>query len=148
MRLLDKLLDYFDSEKSIPKNSGDLITELSDGENLVDGKHTYEHAKEKKHDIITMKKCCQAELRTMNKVGTVPAPFYFERVAILSRKNKNYQQEVDYCETYLKVVDEYYRQNGTKDRADVRKGPRYKAIKKRLPKAKKLLEKQESQEIN
>lgn len=145
MGFLDKLLDYLSSEKSTPKNSGDLLTELADGENLVDGKQTFEHAKDKKHDLEAMRKCCQAELKTMNKAGAVPAPFYFERVAILSRKNKNYQQEVDYCETYLKVVNEFYRENGTKGVADVRKGPRYKAIKKRLPKAKKLLAEQESQ---
>nr|MDU9043250.1 hypothetical protein [Candidatus Electrothrix aestuarii] len=51
-----------------------------------------------------MKKCCDAELRTMEKTGLAPAPYYFERVAILSRKEKNYQQEIDYCELYITMV--------------------------------------------
>jgi hypothetical protein len=75
----------------------------------------------------------------MSKSGTVAAPYYFERVAILSRKAKNYQQEIDYCELYINLVKEYYQKNGTKGIADVRKGPRYKSIKKRLPKARRLL---------
>lgn len=126
------------------KNSGELITELMKGENLVDGKQTWEHAEDKKHDLECMKKCCEAELKTMSKAGTVAAPYYFERVAILSRKANNYQQEVDYCELYINLVEEYYQKNGTKGIADVRKGPRYESIKKRLPKAKKLLEKQKA----
>lgn len=140
MGFFDKLF----GSSSTPKNSGDLLTELSDGENLVDGEHTHEHAKDKKHDLETMKKCCHAELQQMKKAGTVPAPFYFERVAILSKKEKDYEQEVKYCEVYLKAVDQFYQEHGTQGRADVRKGPRYKSIKKRLPKARKRLEKQQA----
>lgn len=123
------------------KSSGELITELADRENLVDGEPTFVHAKEKKHDLEYMKRCCDAELKKMLKVGLVAAPYYFERVAILSRKEKNYQQEVYYCELYINLVDAYYAEHGTDGIADVRKG-RYKSIKKRLPKAKALLRKQ------
>ena len=126
------------------KTNGELIVELTDGANLVEGKQTWEYADEKKHDIEYMKKCCDAELKTMKKAGLVPAPYYFERVAILSRKQKNYQQEIDYCKEYINVVEEFYNKHGTKHMADVRKGPRYQAIVKRLPKAKELLAKQQS----
>ena len=124
-----------------PKTSGELIAEVTEGANLVEGKQTWEYAEEKKHDIGYMKKCCDAELKTMEKAGLVPAPYYFERVAILSRKDKNYQQEVDYCESYIYAVERFYKKHGTKGRADVRKGPRYRTILKRLPKAKELLSK-------
>jgi hypothetical protein len=77
----------------------------------------------------------------MEKAGLVPAPYYFERVGILSRKEKNYQQEVGYCESYINAVEGFYKKYGTKGMADVRKGPRYQAIVKRLPKAKELLSK-------
>lgn len=140
MGFFDKLF----GDSSAPKNSGDYLADLSGGENLVDGKHTHEHAKDKKHDLATMKKCCHAELKQMKKAGTVPAPFYFERVAILSKKEGNYEQEVKYCEVYLKAVEQFYEHYGTQGRADVRKGPRYKSIKERLPKARKRLEGQQA----
>lgn len=124
-----------------PKTSGELIAEVTEGANLVEGKQTWEYAEEKKHDIEYMKKCCDAELKTMEKADLVPAPYYFERVAILSRKEANYQQEVDYCENYVNAVERFYKKHGTKGRADVREGPRYQAIVKRLPKAKELLSK-------
>ena len=120
------------------KTSGELISEVTDGANLVDGKQTWELAKVKKNDLEGMKRCCSAELKTMDKAGLVPAPYYFERVAILSRKIKDYQQEIFYCEQYIEKVELFYSKNGTEGVADVRKGPRYKAIVKRLPKAKEL----------
>lgn len=126
------------------KTFGELIAEITDGANLVDGKQTWEHVEEKKHDLEYMKKCCGAELATMNKADIVPAPYYFERVAILSRQEKNYEQEVLYCESYISTVEYFYKNNGTKGIADVRKGPRFQAIVKRLPKAKELLGKQSS----
>ncbi len=122
-----------------PKASGEIIAEVTEGANLVKGKQTWEYAEEKKHDIEYMKKCCNAELKTMEKGGLVPAPYYFERVAILFRKEKNYQQEVDYCENYINAVEGFYKKYSTKGMADVRKGPRYQAIEKRLPKAKELM---------
>jgi hypothetical protein len=127
-----------------PKTSGELIAEVTEGANLVEGKQTWEYAEEKKHDIEYMEKCCDAELKTMEKAGLVPAPYYFERVAILSMQEKDYQQEVDYCEKYIKIVEDFYKEHGTEGVADVRKGPTYQAIVKRLPKAKELLAKQRS----
>ena len=121
-----------------PKTSGEVIAEVTDGANLVNGKQTWELADEKKHDLEAMRNCCEAELKTLEKAGEVPSPFYFERVAILSRKEKNYEQEIFYCEQYIEKVEDFYAKNGTTGYADVRKGPRYKAIVKRLPKAKEL----------
>ena len=126
-----------------PKTSGELIAELSDGANLVDGKQTWEHADEKKHDIDYMKKCRNAELKTMESTGLVAAPYYFERVAILSRKAKKFRQELYYCETYIRLVEEYYDKYGTEGIADVRKGPTFQAIAARIPKARDLLAKSE-----
>ena len=57
-----------------PKTSGELISELTDGANLVGGKQTWELADDKKHDIEYMKKCCDAELKTMENVGLVASP--------------------------------------------------------------------------
>lgn len=120
------------------KTSGELISEVTDGANLVEGKQTWKLAQECKHDLEVMKRCCDAELKTMDEAGIVPAPYFFERVAILSRKQKNYKQEVFYCEQYIKKVEAFYSKNGIQDMADVRKGPRHSAIVKRLSKAKAL----------
>ena len=126
-----------------PKTSGELISELTDGANLVDGKQTWELAAEKKHDIEYMKKCCDAELKTMEAVGLVASPYYFERVAVLSRKERNFRQEIHYCETYIRLVEDYYAKRGTEGIADVRRGPRFRAIVARIPKARELLAKSE-----
>ena len=85
-----------------------------------------------------MKRCCDAELKTMEAAGLAPAPYYFERVAILSRKRKDYKQEIYICEQYIEKIEMFYSQNGADGVADVRKGPRFKAIVKRLSKAKAL----------
>lgn len=143
MSLLKALLEKFNPSLTKPsgevKTSGEIIAEVTGGANLVDGKQTWEYAEENKHDIDIMLRCCEAELKTMRVTGLGPAPYYFERVAIIARKQKNYALEVDICEKYINNVDSYYK--GIKDHtiADVRKGPRYQAIVRRLPKAKELL---------
>ena len=104
----------------------------------------YNYAKEKKDDLNYMKKCCDIELDQLKSIKLAPAPYYFERVAILSRKIKDYQQEIHYCESYIKTVEDYFNKYGTKGIADVRMGPRYQAIVKRLPKAKELYKKSRS----
>ena len=145
MSILSKLLRLvnpsLNKSDSTPKTSGEIISEVTDGANLVNGKQTWELAEDGKHDIECMKQCCDSELATMEKATTVPAPYYFERVAILSRKLKNYEQEISYCELYINKVEQFYAKNGTDGYADVRKGPRYQAIVKRLPKAKTMLAK-------
>lgn len=145
MSLLKVLLEKFNPSLTKPsgeaKTSGELIAEVTGGANLVEGKQTWEYAEEKKNDIDIMLRCCEAELKTMKVTGLVAAPYYFERVAILAKKQKNFALEVDICEKYINIVNLYYK--GIKDHtiADVRKGPRYQAIVKRLPKAKDLLAK-------
>ena len=143
MNLLSKLFRIKFPESSMPsgdpKTSGELVTEVTGGANLVEGKQTWELADNKKDDIDYMKKCCYAELKTMETADLVAAPYYFERVAILSRKKKNYEQEVSFCERYIAAAEAYYQRHGIEGIADVRQGPRFQAIVKRLPKAKELL---------
>ena len=143
MSLLDRLFNRANPSlmkaNGDPKTSDELIAEVTCGANLVEGKQTWEYAETHKDDIEFMKRCCDAELKTMASAGLVSAPFYFERVAILSRKQKNYRQEVEYCERYIQAVEAFYQASGREDYADVRKGPRYQAILARLPKAKELL---------
>lgn len=138
-KLFRKKSPSFTKANGEPRTSGELMAEATNGSNLVDGKQTWELAEEKKHDVEHMKKCCDAELKTMEAASLVAAPYYFERVAVLSRKEKNYRQEVYYCESYIRLVENYYAKHGTEGIADVRKGPRFQAIVARLPKARELL---------
>ncbi len=94
------------------------------------------------HDIDAMIRCCDMELKKKRSPKDLPAPLVFERVAILSRKEKNYSQEITYCERYIKMTEVFYKKHGTEGLTDVRKGARHRSIVERLPKARALLEKQ------
>lgn len=115
---------------------GEIVSELTGGANLVDGKQTWELADEHKHDLPKMLACCSAELKTMEQAGQIPAPFYFERAAILLRKAKQYQSEVQLIELYLSAVEAWNlshhnsRPNGG--------GARHEKIAQRFAKAKEL----------
>lgn len=117
------------------KTVGEAVAEATNGANLVDGQQTWQTVPAGKNDIETMKRCCAAELETYAKTGLVPAPYYFERVAILARKRGEFDQEIACCEQYIRVVDEYYRSNNLADTVGVKAGPRYAAIVKRLAKS-------------
>ncbi|MGP1008970.1 hypothetical protein [Serratia sp. CY68801] len=140
--LFSKMPSSFQNRSGASKKSDELIAEASFGANLVDDKQTWELVEDNKDDLEVMKRCCDAELKAMVKSGLVPAPYYFERVAILSRKNNDYRQEIYYCEHYIEKVEAFYVQNGTEGIADVREGPRFKNIVKRLKSAKELYAKQ------
>lgn len=143
--LLSKKSPKLRKEDGSLKTSGELLSEVTDNANLVDNKQTWEYALSHKDNLDYMKKCCDAELETMNTSDVVAAPYFFERVAILCRKKGDYEQEILYCERYIKSVNQLYKKIGSKHIADVRKGPRYIAITKRLPKAKALLAKKKAQ---
>lgn len=119
------------------KTTGELIIKATDGKLLVDGKATYELAHDKKDDLDVMYKCCESEIEKYSITGLAPAPYYFERVAILARKAKNYDLEIRICEQYIELMNQVY---GTK-RIGIKAGPRFAAIESRIPKAKQLKKK-------
>lgn len=128
----------------ILKASGDCITELAEGANLVESKQTWDLAGDGKNDLIAMLKCCEAELATMKRSNLVAAPFYFERAAILLRKVEQYAGEIEICESYINAIENHYSNSIRDDEADVRNGPRYLAIQLRLAKARALQRKAQS----
>lgn len=127
------------STESFPRTSGELITRLAGGANLVDGFQTWQHADLHKDNLEVMLRCCDAELETMARTKFVAAPFYFERAAILYRKFKDFDREVRICERYITAIQDYYCTVAQGHEADVRRGPRFQAIQSRLVKARKLL---------
>lgn len=93
------------------KTWGQVLTELTGGANLVQGKPYWELAKTHKHDIDVMTECCLVQLKMMEQANEKPAPYYFERVAILSRKQKDYQKEINILELYHSMMARYWELN-------------------------------------
>ncbi len=68
-------------------------------------------ALDKKTDIKVVVDCCREEIQKSIDTGIMPAPKYFERAAVLSRKEKNYQNEIAICDMYIKLVKKYATEN-------------------------------------
>ena len=108
------------------------------------GVPTYEYMEKYKHRLDVMTACAQAEAENywQQPFGRrmCAAPAAFLRVAILARKAKNYDLEVEVCELWSRIAYDYKSQD--MDAAMVHKGPTSKAIMGRLSKAKELRDKQ------
>ena len=64
-----------------------------------------------KDNIKTVVDCCRDEIQKSVDTWIMPAPKYFEQVAVLSRKEKNYQNEIAICDMYIKLVKKYASEN-------------------------------------
>ena len=62
-------------------------------------------------NIDTVVECCREEIQKSVDTGIMPAPKYFEQVAVLSRKEKNYENEIAICDMYIKLVKKYASEN-------------------------------------
>ena len=134
---------------------GEILAEITDGATLVDGKQTWEHAqtKEGKNNLGTMLACCQAELEGMEATGFRPAPFYFMRAAILFRKEKLYEKEIQICEFFISLMTQWC--DISEEHMGNGRGINYKGIKEgvqkeygyRIEKARILFEKQNKKTI-
>ncbi len=81
----------------------------------------------------------------MRALGLFPAPFYFKRAAILFRKEKMYEKELQIIEFYWRAIDEVMGKNKKLRR---RQGLALKHdFEHRYLKAKELLEKQRNRSI-
>lgn len=110
----------------------------------IDGKPTWQFAESHKDDLDMMLRACKAELENMASTGFIVSPFYFERAAILAKKQKRYDIEVKVCEMLIlahEIFNDAYRVNGKKPPLNINGSPRYEKIAKRLPKARENLRK-------
>ena len=97
-----------------------------------------------KDDLDMMLRACKAELENMASTGCIVAPFYFERAAILAKKQKRYDLEVKVCELLIlahEIFKDAYRVHGKKPPLNIDASPRYEKVVKRLPKARENLRK-------
>jgi hypothetical protein len=118
----------------------------------VGGKPTYELPESSKNNIDVMRLCCDAEESNywsqVEGARICAAPFYFERVAILNRKNKDYTSEISVIDRWKAIIGDYKSQPMVRAgrAALVHMGPRSIAIAARLSKAKDLLRAQRAKE--
>ena len=116
---------------------------------LVDGKQCWQILDENpdnKHDLDLMLACCKAQMEeaAIEQIS-FPAPAYFKRVAIILRKQKDYEREIGIIELYLSLGERVLenRQKLPKERTKHLPGmPQKGDFEERLVKAKLLLEKQ------
>jgi len=126
--------------------SSEEALKASGKQGMVDGKPTYAYAESHKHDLETMLRCCHAEEEvywSSDDEKLSPSPFYFERAAILLRKEKDYEGELEICQRWVAMMDDLaaWIKKTSANVANVDAGPRSQAIRQRLVKAKELLEK-------
>ena len=67
------------------------------------------------YDIHEMVERCRDEIQAFEDEGVMPSPKFFEQVAILSRKEKNYENEVAICELYIELINQYAAKNQITD---------------------------------
>lgn len=114
----------------------------------VDGQPTYSFAESAKNDLAVMLRCCEAETanywRQPKGHRLSAAPFYFERAAILLRKQRRYAEELAVCEAWRSIIEDYQSQPSVQAgrMALAHKGPRSIKILERMDKAKALNQKQ------
>lgn len=128
-----------DARPSFKVTSEEIMRDMGALAN-IEGVPTTEFANDK-NDLSAMVQCADAEERNywgQASGGRIcAAPFYFERAAILLKKNKDHLGEIAVCERWVAIAEDY------KDQAYVlagmaalvHKGPRSIAIYERLRKA-------------
>ena len=143
--------DWYVEQGNAGKTCGEIFGMMFP-QTLVDGKQCWEILKENpdnKHDLDLMLACCRAQMEeSAIEAISMPAPAYFERVAIILRKQKDYAREIGIIELYCSICDRVLenREKLPKERTRHLPGVPYEEIfEKRLVKAKALLEKQRAQ---
>lgn len=58
-------------------------------------------------DIHKIVEYCRDEIQASEDSGIMPSPKYFEQAAILSRKEKKYDNEIAICEMYIELTNHY-----------------------------------------
>lgn len=113
---------------------------------MVERLPTYAYAESHKNDLRVMLLCCDAEEAANMQTGQFPAPFFFERAAVLAAKAGDREAERAVCIRFRDAVRRSRKamKSGGHKAADTSVGPRGKAVLARLKKIEaKRLAKQE-----
>ena len=71
------------------------------------GLRSYVFAETHKNDLPVMLRCCEEELNILMTAGRAPSSYYFERAAILARKENNFKLEVKIYEVLIRAYEVY-----------------------------------------
>ncbi len=66
---------------------------------------------EEETDLYSILKKCKQEAQQANETGIMPAPKYFQQAAVLSRKEKKYENEIAICKYYINLVSQFATNN-------------------------------------
>ena len=70
---------------------------------------------EEETDINSILKKCRQEAQQANESGIMPSSKYFQQAAVLSRKEKNYENEIAICKYYINLVSQYATNNNSSE---------------------------------
>lgn len=91
-----------------------IYGKAEDARPLTPAQLRYEMSHTYRDDLPVMIDCCMQEELDFwgSPEGSrrIPRPIFFQRVAILQRKAKNYAAEVETCERWLKIAESYSNQ--------------------------------------
>ena len=62
-------------------------------------------------DLYSRLKYCRQEIQQSEASGIMPSPKYFEQVAVLSRKEKKFEDEIAICNYYIKAISHFAAKN-------------------------------------
>ncbi len=114
-----------------------IIEKASSGVHNVNGNQTTELGQSNNLDLNETVRRCREDIQASEESGIMPSPKYFEQVAILYRKDKNYENEIAICEMYIELVNQYAAKNKiTKAEASYQVLPKCAPFVKRLQNAK------------
>ena len=114
-----------------------IIERASLGMHTAIGNQKTELDKSNDHDLHEMVRRCREDIQASEDSGIMPSPRYFEQVAILSRKEKNYKNEIAICEMYIELINDYAAKHKiTKDEAAYQVLPKCAPFVKRIQNAK------------
>jgi len=92
-----------------------IIKKLLKGTRGNNGSRGLESNSTNNLDIHEIVECCRDEIQASEDSGIMPSPKYFEQAAVLSRKEKKYDNEIAICEMYIELTNHYATINNLTD---------------------------------
>ncbi len=91
-------------------------------------------------DIQEIVRDCREEIQKSVDTGIMPSPKTFEQIAILSRKERHYENEIAICEMYIGIAKQYaVEKNYTREQISQQLMPICAPLYKRMHNAKTML---------
>jgi hypothetical protein len=115
----------------------EIMTTLLGGENISLDQHPWDQEifRTSREDLSIVLNACLKGILSMERFGNPPAPYPWERAAILFNRAGLHQQELAICSFYIQLLDEFYACQNGRRHADIRRSRRYQRITQRAHRA-------------